>query len=75
MPSVEVDVGYIDVDVDLEDFDTEDLVEELQRRREHFVLTEYVNHLLSGIYEKRRNNQDYQWELDQLIDQTIGRVC
>jgi hypothetical protein len=32
MPTVSVDVGYVDVDVDLDDFDNEELVSELEGR-------------------------------------------
>jgi hypothetical protein len=32
MPRVSVDVGYVDVDVDLDDFDVDDLIGELENR-------------------------------------------
>jgi hypothetical protein len=32
MPTVSVDVGYVDVDVDLDDFDDDDLIDELESR-------------------------------------------
>lgn len=32
MPKVSVDIGYVDVDVDLEDFDDDELVSELESR-------------------------------------------
>ena len=32
MPKVSVDVGYVDVDVELEDFDDDELVDELESR-------------------------------------------
>lgn len=32
MATVNVDAGWVDVDVDLGDFDTDDLIEELERR-------------------------------------------
>ena len=71
--NTEVYVGYIDVDVDLEDFDTEDLIEELERRGHSAADYGYTNTLLRNLYEKRRTGQDYQWELDQIIHETIGR--
>jgi len=37
MVTVSVDVGYVDVDVDLEDFDDDDLIEEL-RLRDYVIL-------------------------------------
>jgi len=30
--------------------------------------------LVRKIYEKRRNGQDYQKELDQLIYETVGKI-
>lgn len=71
--STEVYVGYVDVEVELEDFDTEDLIEELERRGKSAADYGYANRLLRDLYEKRRNGQDYQWELDQIIHETIGR--
>lgn len=76
MPSIntEVYVGYIDVDVDLEDFETEDLKTELERRGEKVVTSDYVTYLLNNLYEKRRNGLDYKYELDEILDQTLGRI-
>jgi len=76
MPSINVEayVGYIDVDVDLEDFDTEDLKEELERRGEEVVSNEYVIDLLKALYEKRRSGQDYTYELDTVLHEAIGRI-
>jgi len=64
----------VEVDVELEDFDTDDLIEELERRGTGTV--EYGNgtEVLRAIYEKRRLGQDYQSELDQLIWLGLGRV-
>ena len=57
----------VDVDIDLSDFDTEDLIEELERRGS--VGSEYGDgkEILQAIYVKRRLGKDYQTELDQLI--------
>ena len=60
VPIVNVDVGYIDVDVNLEDFDDDELADELERR-------EYV------VYHKD-DDRDYllsredRWTLLELID-------
>lgn len=70
----EVYVGYVDVDIDLEDFDSDELKEELERRGVGFVDNIYVKELLRIIYEKRRNGQDYKYELDTILYETIGRV-
>ncbi len=64
---------YVTVDVDLSDFDTDDLVEELESRGE--VIGGYENSsLVTAIYEKRRLGQDYQTELDTLIYEVTGRI-
>ena len=72
MPTVYTEV---EVDVDLEDFDTDDLVEELERRGKGMeVASETGTELLTAIYEKRRLGKDYQRELDQLIYIGIGKI-
>ncbi len=64
----------VEVDVDLSDFDTEDLVDELESRGAG--TSEYGDgkDQLIAIYEKRRLGQDYQRELDQLIWLGLGKV-
>ena len=64
---------YVSVDIDLSDIDTEDLIEELQTRRKEIEF-EIQNELVRKIYEKRRNGQDYQEELNELIYNTVGRI-
>ena len=63
----------VEVDIDLEDFDTDELIEELERRGTGTV--EYGNgtEVLQSIYEKRRLGRDYQQELDQLIWLGLGK--
>ena len=65
---------YIDIDVDMDDFDTEDLIAELERRGAG--TTEYGDgkDILHAIYEKRRLGKDYQAELDQLIWLGLGKI-
>jgi hypothetical protein len=65
---------YIDVDVDMEDFNTEDLTAELERRGAGS--TEYGDgkDILNAIYEKRRLGKDYQTELDKLIWLGLGKI-
>jgi hypothetical protein len=68
----------VDAEVDLSDFDTDDLIEELEHRGKwpgssdiRFDSTE----LLETIWKKRRlGNHDYQTELDQLIYAVLGKV-
>ena len=65
----------VEVDVDLADFDTEDLVEELESRGAAPVESGDANELLQAIWLKRRMGRtDYQRELDQLIWIGIGRI-
>ena len=66
----------VEVEVDLEDFDTDDLVEELERRRRSASESEYdVTELLTAIWERRRLGKEYQQELDSLIYQALGRIA
>ena len=64
----------VEVDVDLGDFETDDLIEELESRGAG--ATDYGDgkEILQAIYEKRRMNKDYQQELDQLIWLGTGRI-
>jgi hypothetical protein len=64
----------VEVDVDLSEFDTEDLIEELESRGAG--VTEYGDgkDVLLAIYEKRRLGKDYQAELEQLLWLGLGRV-
>jgi hypothetical protein len=61
----------VEVVVDLSEFDTEDLIEELKHRDDQYVPT---NGLIETIFEKRRTGQDFLRELDDLIYNTIGRI-
>jgi hypothetical protein len=64
----------VEVEVELDDFDTDELIEELERRGTGTV--EYGNgtEVLQAIYEKRRLGKDYQAELDQLIYLGLGKI-
>jgi hypothetical protein len=64
----------VEVDVDLSDFDTEDLVEELESRGSGTSEFGDSKEILETIYEKRRLGKDYQTELDQLIWMGLGKV-
>ena len=66
----------VEVDVDISEFDTEDLLDELESRGS---LPPEANgdakELVEAIWLKRRlGNHDYQTELDQLIYQVLGHV-
>ena len=64
----------VEVDVNLGDFDTDDLIEELESRGSG--ATDYGDgkEVLQIIYEKRRMGQDYQEELAQLIWLGLGKI-
>ena len=64
----------VEVEVDLGDFDTDDLIEELESRGSAVMDYGDGKEVLQAIYEKRRLAQDYQTELDQLIWLGLGRV-
>jgi hypothetical protein len=65
----------VEVDVDLSEFDTDDLIEELESRGAG-VEPEFGDgkELLEQIWLKRRSGQDYQSDLDQLIWMGLGKV-
>ena len=66
----------VEVDVDLSDFETDDLREELESRGELSV--EHgadATELLQAIWLKRRvGRKDYEVELDQLIYAGLGKI-
>ena len=66
----------VEVDVDLHDFDTNDLIEELEERGELPSSTGPYdsNELVQKIWQLRRNGKDYQTLLDDLIYAVTGRI-
>jgi hypothetical protein len=64
----------VEVDVDLSEFDTDDLIEELESRGAG--ATDYGDgkEVLESIYQKRRLGQDYQTELEALIYLGLGKI-
>lgn len=64
----------VDVDIDMEDFATDELIAELQRRQTGISQSYDATQLLAIIFEKRRLGKDYQTELDELIYQNLGRI-
>ena len=63
----------VEVDVNLSDFDTDDLIEELESRDSGALDYGDGKEVLEAIYLKRRLGQDYQQELDQLIWLGLGK--
>jgi hypothetical protein len=65
----------VEVDVDLGDFDTDELIEELESRGAAPVEIGDANELLQAVWLKRRvGRTDYQTELDQLIYVGLGKI-
>ena len=66
----------VEVDVDLSDFETDDLLDELDSRGALPVEGQYDSKaLLESIWLKRRvGKTDYEFELDQLIYAGLGKV-
>lgn len=68
----------VEVDVDISDFDDDDLIEELERRgldlNTQFIDGDSMRELLTQIWIKRREGRDYQQELDNMIYYGIGKV-
>lgn len=69
----------VDVDVDLDGFDTDELVDELDRRgydyNTHGVDGDQARRMLEKVYLKRRTGQDYQDVLDDLIYYVLGKFA
>jgi hypothetical protein len=63
----------VEVDVNLSDFDTDDLIEELESRGSGVLDYGDGKEILLAIHEKRRLGKDYQTELDQLIWLGLGK--
>ena len=63
----------VEVDVELSEFDTADLIEELASRGAGTGEYGDGKDILMAIYEKRRLGQDYQTELETLIYLGLGR--
>ena len=68
----------VEVDIDLSDFETDDLIEELEERGElpsrNGPGPYDSKELVEQIWMRRRNGQDYQNLLDNLIYQVTGHI-
>lgn len=74
MPTVYTEV---EVDVDLDDFDDEDLLDEIERRGLDFSSNDDVvnaKEIIAQIYQLKRTGQSYEQELDNLISCVLGRI-
>ena len=69
----------VEVEVDMSEFETDDLIEELENRGADYniagVDADEMRGLLESIWQKRRlGNNDYQQELDRLIYGVLGKI-
>jgi len=67
---------YVDVDVDLNEFDDDELLDELDRRNIQpagWDNPENTKELVYKMYEKKRLNQNIDEELREFFWRTIGR--
>lgn len=65
----------VEVDVELDDFNDDELIEELESRGLGFEVPGFTPlELLNSIYLKRRSGKDYQRELDELIYFGLGKI-
>jgi hypothetical protein len=65
----------VEIEVDLTDFETEDLIEELEDRDELPSLGQFnANELVEQIWMLRRNGRDYQRQLNDLIYNVTGHI-
>ena len=70
-------MAYITVDVDLDQFDDDDLLDEVKHRNlpvSDYATDEQMNGIIRAIWQKRREGKDYQKELDDLIYHGIGKI-
>ena len=63
----------VEVDVDLSEFDTEDLLDELDSRGYGFE-NNNAKETLQEIYLLRRQGQSYEHLMDNLVYQVLGRL-
>lgn len=63
---------YVTVDIDLEDIDTDDLVEELESRG-RIVEGNNIEQLMT-IHQLRRTGKSYDYELEKYISDVLGVV-
>lgn len=68
----------VEVEIDIDDFDTDELIEELERRGVDYntngVDGDEMRSVLEQVWLRRRQGQDYQQDLDRLIWGVLGRM-
>jgi len=70
-------MANVEVEVDLKDFNTEDILAEL-KSRELDGFDEFTKNNIKGlvqkIYELKRDGKDYTYQLNTLFYNVIGRI-
>ena len=68
---------YVEVDVDLDEFDDDELLDEIERRKLSVLdaSPDEARRLLEEIYYKRVMNKDFTAELDRYFYLTLGRLA
>ena len=68
---------YVEVDVELDEFDDDELLEEIERRNLSIsdASPAEARRLLEDIYYKRVMNKDFGAELDRYFYLTLGRLA
>lgn len=64
----------VEVEVDLSDFDDEDLIEELEIRGKYFPTMGDSDELIDKIFHLRRQGKSYERELDEYLYFRTGRA-
>ena len=66
------------VDVDLSEFDTDELIEELESRgldmNTKYVDADRVREQLEDVWQRKRQGLSFDAQLDQLIYTALGRI-
>ena len=66
----------VEVEVDLDEFDDDELLEEIERRNLSVNASpDEARRLLEDIYYKRVMNKDFTAELDRYFYLTLGRIA
>ena len=65
---------YVEVEVDMDDFADEDLIDELERRGKYTPSMGNTDELIDKIYHLRRQGKPYERELDEYLYQRTGRA-
>jgi len=63
----------VEVDIEMSDFDTEDLLDELESRGE-LPVGVHCKELVEQIYNHRQRGRDFERELDQLFYVVLGKL-